>query len=218
MAAAVDPSGNLWVGDPGNRRGLEFNAPFSSGVSVNEAASIVLGEPDFTTVAGGLNCPTTSTSLCPQGLAFDSSGNLYAADHDNNRVLEYNTPLSYIGTTPQPANQVFGQGSASRVLGTFTDFSDDASTAALRDEFTLSEVEATRFVFAVLSRNRSRSRRWRYPSVEPRSGERAADTLGELGWCAGPIDHLHRFREFKNPRVSLQHVADFIEICGKSSG
>lgn len=112
MAAAVDPSGNLWVGDPGNRRGLEFSAPFLSGVTMNEAASIVLGEPNFTTVAGGLNCPDTSTSLCPQGLAFDSGGNLYAADHDNSRVLEYNAPLSYIGPTPEPANLVFGQGPA----------------------------------------------------------------------------------------------------------
>ena len=112
MAAAVDPSGNLWVGDPGNRRALEFSAPFTSGKAANEAATKVLGEPDFTTVAGGLNCGDTATSLCPQGLAFDSLGNLYAADHDDSRVLEFNTPLTYVGTTPQPANLVFGQGTS----------------------------------------------------------------------------------------------------------
>jgi sugar lactone lactonase YvrE len=116
MAATVDSSGNLWVADPGNRRALEFNAPFSSGVTMNEAASIVLGEPNFTTVAGGLLCTTDSTHLCPRGLAFDSGGNLYAADYDNNRVLEFNDPLHYASTVPEPATRVFGQGSAGTAL------------------------------------------------------------------------------------------------------
>ena len=36
---------------------------------------------------------------------MDGSGDLYVADTDNNRVLEYNTPL-----TNSTANTVFGQG------------------------------------------------------------------------------------------------------------
>ena len=38
---------------------------------------------------------STSIDLCsPIGVAVDASGNLYVADSGNNRVLEYNTPLT----------------------------------------------------------------------------------------------------------------------------
>ena len=46
------------------------------------------------------------TTLCnPTGVALDSNDNLYIADNSNNRVLEYNTPL----TTNTVADKVFGQ-------------------------------------------------------------------------------------------------------------
>ena len=49
---------------------------------------------------------STANDLCfPTGVALDGWGNLYVADHDNNRVLEFNSPL-----TNTTANTVFGQG------------------------------------------------------------------------------------------------------------
>ena len=41
---AFDSGGNLWVADQGNDRVLEYKAPFST----HEAASLVIGQPSFT--------------------------------------------------------------------------------------------------------------------------------------------------------------------------
>jgi sugar lactone lactonase YvrE len=97
-ALAFDPSHNLWVADSYGNRVLEFKAPFSTG----EAASLVIGQPGFTT----LTPATTSTGLnTPNGLAFDSSGNLWVVDSSNNRVLEFKAPFS----TGEAASLVIGQ-------------------------------------------------------------------------------------------------------------
>jgi sugar lactone lactonase YvrE len=85
-----DSSGNLWVADYDNSRVLEFKTPFSSGM----AASLVLGQPGFTTATynnGGLSASSLSYPLQP---AFDGDGNLWVADTGNNRVLEYVPPFS----------------------------------------------------------------------------------------------------------------------------
>ena len=47
----------------------------------------------------------TANSLCfPSGIAVDGSGNVYVADGNSERVLEYNTPL----TSDTNADNVFG--------------------------------------------------------------------------------------------------------------
>ena len=95
---AFDALGNLWVADYENSRVLEYTTPFSTG----EAASVVIGQTSFTARL----FETTSTGLrFPFGLAFDPAGNLWVADYDNNRVLEYTTPFS----TGEDASLVIGQ-------------------------------------------------------------------------------------------------------------
>lgn len=79
---AIDGSGNLWLGDTGNERLLRYNAPLSSGM----AASAVLGQSVFTSSA---SATSASGFQFPLGLAIDSSGNLWVADAQNNRVLEF---------------------------------------------------------------------------------------------------------------------------------
>jgi len=95
---AFDQSGNLWVADTGNSRIMEFVHPFSDG----EAASLVVGAPDFTSYGGN---DTQSTVTLPEAIAFDHSGNLWVSDSGNSRVLEFGTPLS----TRENASRLIGQ-------------------------------------------------------------------------------------------------------------
>jgi sugar lactone lactonase YvrE len=99
----VDGAGNLYVPDLGNNRVLEFDDPLNT----DTVADLVLGQSgSFATShcnLGGVN----ASSLCgPEGVAVDGAGDLYVADEDNNRVLEYNDPLN----TDSVADRVFGQG------------------------------------------------------------------------------------------------------------
>jgi sugar lactone lactonase YvrE len=98
-ALAFDSGGNLWVVDSSNDRVVEYAAPFSTG----EAASLVIGQPNFTSNSFAT---TTSTSLdSPNGVAFDSGGNLWVADLLNGRVLEFKMPFS----TGEAASLVIGE-------------------------------------------------------------------------------------------------------------
>lgn len=95
---AFAPNGALWVSDSYNSRLLEFLPPFATGM----AASVVLGQPNFTA-----NAPATSNrSLAlPGGIAFDPNGDLWVADSLNSRVLEFEPPF----TTYEAATTVIGQ-------------------------------------------------------------------------------------------------------------
>jgi sugar lactone lactonase YvrE len=99
FGSAFDSSGNLWVADTGNSRVLEFKPPFSNG----QSPSLVIGQSSFNTNA----CSTTQSGVCPIGLAFDSSGNLWVADFSNSRVLEFKPPFS----NGQLASLIIGQSS-----------------------------------------------------------------------------------------------------------
>jgi sugar lactone lactonase YvrE len=115
---AVDASGNVWVADFSNHRVLVYSTPLAT----DTTADVVFGQAgDFTTAVcdnGGIS----ANSLCnPAAVALDGGGNLYVADADNNRVLEYNTPL----TTNTTADRVFGQGGAF-----FTDVCNNGGTSA----------------------------------------------------------------------------------------
>ena len=71
---------------------------------------------------GGFTVAASADSLCsPIGVAVDTHDNLYIADAANNRVIEFNTPLTTTivpGSGDTTADFVFGQGA----LG--TDFTD----------------------------------------------------------------------------------------------
>jgi sugar lactone lactonase YvrE len=121
---AVDSKGNLYVSDTGNGRVLEYNAPYAACGGVFPCtvgpANMVFGQRnDFH--AGGCNFGATTEgasadSLCvPEGIAVDSHDNLYIADQQNNRVLEFNTPLTVTavpGSGDNTADFVFGQGAS----------------------------------------------------------------------------------------------------------
>ncbi|HVA79058.1 MAG TPA: NHL repeat-containing protein, partial [Candidatus Binataceae bacterium] len=115
---AIDGAGNLYVADTANNRVLEYNQPVSNG----ESASRVFGQDQTGTNFSAAGCnqgagtsgPASATTLClPEGVGLDPAGNLYVADSNNNRVLEYNSPLAIVnglaGSGDVTADVVFGQ-------------------------------------------------------------------------------------------------------------
>ncbi|MGA2665942.1 MAG: NHL repeat-containing protein [Nitrososphaerales archaeon] len=120
---AFDSSGDLWVGDHGNDRVLEFAAGSLVGTD-GPSAIRVIGAPDFTTDTG---TTTQSTLEGPSGLAFDSAGHLWVADNFNNRVMEFTdlaapsppptTPVcpGTAGGSLMPAGATFAYGSSTFV-------------------------------------------------------------------------------------------------------
>jgi DNA-binding beta-propeller fold protein YncE len=87
---AVDSGGRLWVGDSDNDRVLRFD---NAAAKANGAkADGVLGQTLFTTNGG---TATQKGMDEPIGLAVDnSSGTLYVADYQNNRILVFNSAAS----------------------------------------------------------------------------------------------------------------------------
>jgi len=111
---AVDSVGNVYVADPGNNRVLEYNKPFSTCGSfpcVGPGASVVFGQgASGTSFTTNLNGVTATTLSDPQGVGVDGNGNVYIADTQNNRVLEYDTPLANPSAPNVTAARVYGQG------------------------------------------------------------------------------------------------------------
>jgi NHL repeat-containing protein len=88
-----DSAGDLWIADTINDRVLEFVPPFSTGMSASLEVGHPAGANAFTTgMPDQLTCPclpTVSNLHNPAGVAFDSAGDLWVADANHNRVLEY---------------------------------------------------------------------------------------------------------------------------------
>jgi hypothetical protein len=109
---AVDSAGNVYVADTANNRVLEYNTPLST----DTIADRVFGQGgSFTSSTCNLGGISASSLCQPLDVAVDSSDNLYVVDWQNNRVLEYYTPL----TTDTIADRVFGQ-LGSMATGTYT--------------------------------------------------------------------------------------------------
>ncbi len=91
IGIATDPDGNLWVADVNGHRIVKYSPPFSNGM----AATTVLGQGDFTSGTANRGVAVAANGLnAPRQIKFDSSGNLWVVDHDNNRILRYPRPFS----------------------------------------------------------------------------------------------------------------------------
>jgi sugar lactone lactonase YvrE len=97
----VDAVGDLYVADRGNNRVLIFRSPLTTDL----VPDMVIGQPDFFSGVANNEGLSASSLNFPTDIAVDAAGNLYVADSNNNRVLEYDTPL----TTDAVADRVFGQ-------------------------------------------------------------------------------------------------------------
>ena len=95
QGVGVDSNGNVFVGDTANHRVLEYDTPLANPSSPNVTANRVYGEGasgnDFNAVDGG-----TSQVLMfyPEGIALDSNNDLFVADSGNDRVAEFDNPVS----------------------------------------------------------------------------------------------------------------------------
>jgi NHL repeat/Cep192 domain 4 len=79
----------MFVTDSLNCRVLEYLPPFSTGMN----ASVIIGQPDLSTPG----CfPLSSSTLYDSvsGITFDQQDNLWVADTNNNRVLEFVKPFA----------------------------------------------------------------------------------------------------------------------------
>jgi len=118
LGIAFDAEGNLWVADAGDNRVLKFEPPFSPSMR----ATLELGQPAETAFTSnsyrsaecgrssaqddpnsdeiesicpsGPESPTGKSLYSPRSLAFDGHGNLWVADQNNGRILEYVAPFS----------------------------------------------------------------------------------------------------------------------------
>ena len=110
QGVAVDSDNDVWVADTGNNRVLEYAGP----VTANSFfANLVFGQLGSFTTKSANNGGISKNSLNqPTGVAVDGHGNLYVADASNNRVLEFNTPLTTTaisGSGDTTADEVWGQ-------------------------------------------------------------------------------------------------------------
>lgn len=124
-AILVDRNGNLYVADTGNNRILRFPKPFSQ---TEQLPNLVIGQTNLNSNAanaGGLSARSLNTSLglvFGGTMAFDTEGNLWAADTGNHRVLRY--PASALG------NEVSNGPNADIVLGQ-VDFNSQVSAGGI---------------------------------------------------------------------------------------
>lgn len=89
---------NLWVTDSTNNRVLRFTKPMANG----QAASLVLGQSDFTSSSSG----SSSTKFDTPGKVLVHGGKLFLADTNNSRVLIWNSVPTASNTA---ANVAVGQ-------------------------------------------------------------------------------------------------------------
>ena len=133
-AVAVDSNSNpphLYVSDPGNHRVLGYMDYRK--VTAGSTADLVIGQPDLYTAE--INYPQGSPAgvngqglYNPEGVAVDSSGNLWVVDSGNGRVVRYATPFGQPGANGPQANLVLGQPNL------FTKI-QDASSQTMRTPF-----------------------------------------------------------------------------------
>jgi len=179
---AFDANGNLWVSDAGSNRLVQFSPPFTNGM----AAGIVIGQTDFTTGAcnqgAGMAGPATARTVCfPTGMTFDGQGNLWVADQDNSRVLQFRPPF----TNGMAASLVLGQADfAGNLCNRNSDMSAPAAANTICNAFGLGFDGQGNLWLADYAN--SRVLQYRPPFT---SGMAASLVLGQTNfsdWSAGP--------------------------------
>lgn len=135
-------NGNLYVADTGNNRILRFPKPYNQ-TTGNLFPDMWIGQPTVSNSTKNYTGAVSATGLnlagLTVGLAFDSSGGLWATDSGNNRVLHY--PASALTCTncgAIVADTVLGQSSLTAFTTSSTQLSSsDPNAAVVANEFNL---------------------------------------------------------------------------------
>ncbi len=140
-----DKSGNLWVTDDTNGRVLQFSPPFS----MNESASLVIGQPNFTTISPvaveAFNV-SQSDMYGDDGVAIDSSGNLWVSDGGDNRVLEFSAAVVGSSSSSSSSTPTVAASSSSTTSAVVITSSTPAPVSATSSSPTSSTQSATPIV------------------------------------------------------------------------
>ncbi|MEA2679578.1 MAG: hypothetical protein QOK03_1300, partial [Candidatus Binataceae bacterium] len=119
QGVAVDANGNVFVVDAGNNRALIFFTPIpmatisrAPGSFGDATADLVVGQATFTGSACNRGGVASNTTLCTApfvgvGVTVDSADNLYLADTENDRALEFNGPFGFGQTNNLSADLIF---------------------------------------------------------------------------------------------------------------
>lgn len=103
---AVDSQGRVWVVDELNNRVLGYASPFASGFVVDQPATRVLGQANFTGRSSNRGGAVGAGTLnAPRGVAVDGDDNVWITDRSNFRALVFKKPFAQDGN----ADFVLGQ-------------------------------------------------------------------------------------------------------------
>jgi uncharacterized protein (TIGR03437 family) len=135
-------NGNLYVADTGNNRILRFPKPYNQ-TTGNIFPDMWIGQASVNGVAKNYTGAVSATGLnmvgYTVGLAFDSTGGLWATDSGNNRVIHY--PASALTCTNCggiAADTVLGQTTLTGFTTSSTQLSSsDPNAAVVANEFNL---------------------------------------------------------------------------------
>jgi sugar lactone lactonase YvrE len=208
------------VADTGNHRVLVFDPKSSS-------ASVVLGQPDFTTVGANTGGPSGSTLFQPKGVCSDGN-RLFVVDSGNSRVLGWS---AFPTTNGQPADVVLGQADASKTLPNRGESVPTASSMSLPSACVILE----KWLFVADTANNRVLRFFVDASTnanatevfgQPTFGTRGPATLAtDLSLLAGPValatDAANLYvvdrdlaRVLRFPRATVESKGAAVEILG----
>ena len=123
--AGTDGAGNVFIADTNNNVIREVNAV--TGIITTVAGTCCASGGEGLQGYNGDNIPATSAELfLPEGVATDSSGNIYIADYGNNRVREVNVATGVITTVAGN-----GYGNGAHGTGGYTGDNGPATSAEL---------------------------------------------------------------------------------------
>lgn len=125
----LDTDGDLWVSDTDNHRVLLYTSAVTR-VDVSPAAVKVFGQPDFVSNSTP-GTPSASSMNAPMGLHLDTDSNLWVADSENHRVLQFVGAELLADGAPAFHEGLFGQ-------ATFLTSAPGSGAAALNEPIALS--------------------------------------------------------------------------------
>ena len=139
IGVAFDPAGNLYVSDEGFDRISVFSSQpafvRAFGQDVVPGGSPVDFEVCTTNCQSGRRSDESGALSGPHGLAFDPAGNLYVADHVNDRISVFSPAPAFLrafggGVVPGDPNDVFEVCTTSCTSGEGIGFAGDVHSAS----------------------------------------------------------------------------------------